>query len=487
MHLRRFWGERLDRSLNIAKRFLAFGLSRVVASVAQALSLILLARGMSPSRYGRISSFVSISMFVAVLLDFGTSGILLRYGSRAKSSTMAHRVAMQSEVYWLSSALRTGNILAVFGGIIGIFVGIGTIGGSEPLLWILFVAGWISFERASELLCALLIAEGKEVQVAGFTLLRRVSSVVIQVGLLSIHEDAFGSYGWGLLGSVILSLPFFIYLSWPHRGGPVRWFKYPMRESLLFWVASITSQSREMETPLVLRGSNAYQAGLYSVAYKLQRPLLVVGVAAAQFLMPKVSQNAGKTSRSVGAVLLGTGLAMVLSATCMPFVPVIVRTILGSEYASIGFIGELALLVSPILAFSPALGGILQGVGRSRDVAMTGIGYSIVSLVAVFISARMWGGVGAMILVSVIYSAKYLHLLLIAMSVSRRGTSERRYCSRRGLPDPGADLASGVETAGAGTPGRRFVDLENRDCESEDRRRRNRGEAHRPGGSPDTR
>lgn len=391
-----------------------FGASRVLASMSQALSLIILARGMQPDRYGMVSAYIASAMFIAVALDLGTSSVVLRYGNSQTSegdSDFLHR-------QWSASALTTGLGLSGVSIATAFTLGALFVGGVEPWWSIATIAIWVGFERVSDLMNAYHLGALNEMAVSRNLVSRRISALFLQTLLLFLVEDSLIAFCGGLAFSIVVNLPPLLVFMRNSTRSRRSAFAYPFKESMHFWIAATSSQSRELEVPAVSHFSGATSAGVYSVAVRLQRPLLVVGVALAQLLLPRIAGHHTHPIRGLRAILIATFISLLASTVAIPWIGDILVFVLGSQYLPATDTARIALLFSAPIAFSPSIGGLLQGLGRANVVARVGMSYAVISIVCTCLASIAGGAALAAAAVGLVFTIKYVHLLVLALASS---------------------------------------------------------------------
>lgn len=386
-------------------------IARAVASLCQALNLILLARGVDPAEFGITSAYVGICMFGVVGAELGASTMILRYGRTARDGDPEHIAIVRSA--YVSTWLQ-GLAASVVAPLIGLLL--------FPHLSVLFLACgalWLLTERVFETVFCGFLAEDQVIAANAILVTRRVAALLAQVVLLANGIGGSTAFALSLVvGAAVGALPL-VRARLAHLAFVGRPYAFPLKESLGFWIASISSQSRDLETPVVNHVAGMSQAGLHSVGYRLQRPVSLLAMSLAQVVLPKVSASQGTARVEATRVWQASAIAVGLTAVGLPFVPPVVGAVLGESYLPATPVVQASLLFAVPFAFSAPIGAILQAVGESLAVARLGVGLAVVSLGATALGANAGGALGATIACGLVYVLKYAWLSALAARLGR--------------------------------------------------------------------
>lgn len=392
------------------KQLLTLTSARIVASVAQAVNFVLLARSSSPETFGITSALIGIAMFAVVLADLGVSTVVLRYG----------RQRNRRSARWVSSAFTTTSFQSVLLVVVLFALFCGITSSSAPIAFLGALSIWSGFERWSETAICGYITQNRVARANLVSVAKRVAPVITQFVLLAVGVSGVPSFGWALLSAVVVgSLCMIGHRPYESSGRLERPLNYPIRESMGFWISSTSSQSRELETPLVQAISGALAAGFYGLAYRLQRPIAMLAISMAQLTLPRVSAAERTVKRELVSVWTGTGVCFALTLLVLPFLEPIMRLLVGDEYVGGLIVAQIGLLVAVPWAFSAPLGAAMQGVGRSAEVAIIGACSAALSLAAVAGGALVGGAPGAIVACGAVYLGKYIVLSLRIWHVGR--------------------------------------------------------------------
>lgn len=382
-----------------------FGLTgaRALASLAQALNLLLLARGSDPVAFGVVGAYVGVAMFLVAFFDMGVSTVILRHGRKGGQMS-----------YTLASASSTVLVQAVVVGLLVLFLGVLGPWRSLGAGFACALAIWSAFERLSETAICRSLTLNRTGQAAAVTLVKRVAPLAIQVAALACGIGGIPAFGLSLLGGVLAGAPLLFGVVGLRAALRTKPFAYGRKESTLFWISSSASQTRELEAALVQAAAGPTAAGFFALAYRLQKPFSMLSITMGQLALPRISSGEtriGEELRSLVRPTLALLAFAVLAAAALPWV---VPILIGAEYSSGVGVAQLGVLFAVPWAMCAPVGAALQGVGRAGVVATTGILAGIVGLVAASLGALVGGATGAVVGAGIVYSVKFLWLLVLA-------------------------------------------------------------------------
>jgi O-antigen/teichoic acid export membrane protein len=375
---------------------IAFVGSRLGGALAQAVMLLVLARGVSPSEFGQLSSITGVTILVVVVSDFGMSGYLLR-----EVSALRHSSVQKLTVLIVSTAPLT-CLAAVVAGL--------ALDSTVAFASIVAIALWGFSERYAELELAHLLGSGRTATASALSLMRRVVPACCFFALLQVCAPAL-AYSLALCigGSLAASAfaPAFLPHFRPGGIGPARALSAAWT-SRSFLVPAIAAQSRELETPLVQLLAGATQAGHYGVGFRMARPISLVGTSIAQANVPVIAKNGRKAyvrTRKIVAVSMG------IAALCLVglswFVADLLAWGLGDDYRAAG--GPALLLVAAMLfgAASEILSAGLQALDDERFVSRVAAAFLGANLVSAGLGAMLFGADGAAVAVAAVGAVRY--------------------------------------------------------------------------------
>ena len=201
--------------------------SRAIASVSQAVSLILLARGITPAEFGVTSAYVSACLFIIVVVDMGVGTVLLRYGRLA-----VHGSVREKQI--VMSAYSTSLIQALLA---AVATAAASLGFPQVPYWLVVCATiWAFAERAFETIFCGLVAEGRTSRANVLLVSRRTFALAAQMILLNRGFGGTNAFAASLVVGSIVGALTLASSSLHNVSLGARPFRYPLRESLGFWV-----------------------------------------------------------------------------------------------------------------------------------------------------------------------------------------------------------------------------------------------------------
>ncbi|MDT0185737.1 hypothetical protein Q9S36_36675 [Microbacterium sp. ARD31] len=372
-------------SLSFRNRMLVLLASRAAAAIAQAVTLVLVARGSSVEAFGVLIAWSGIFLVVAGVADLGLSGfILVQF---AKGDHGAVRTAVQTN---RASAALAAALLAT-----------ATLLWAPPAAQLALVALAIAFamEKNTDTCLNVAVAGGR-VGASALSLLVRRCGALATVATLSFvgNLDSIAVYGvayllWACVAQAHLT---YILPSFGITKGPAAPVLPVLRASSRYMAQFVAGQSRSLDTAIVGLIAGPAVAGLYGAANRLSAPVLLVPGAIASVLTPHSAARSGaEARRAVRRVLISMVLALAVVVVLAPFAPAAIVALLGENFADAAapFIFTVAAMV--FVGFTVPIAGVLQGQGRQTFVAWVSLGGGAATLLAVGIGAWVAAAEGA--------------------------------------------------------------------------------------------
>jgi O-antigen/teichoic acid export membrane protein len=378
-----------ERILNsrLAQQFLTLLGGRLVAAGIQAVSIYFLARWSKIEDFGMFSAALGLAVTLQAGGDAGATTFIIR-------ETAARGVTRNVAYAELLSRLVVGFI-ALFGILIILLLGL--ISGSKYLA-LLPLAGWIAFDRSSDIRSA--IARGLGDVRIGTTNI--VSRRVLQLTLFALAYW-FGiatpwAYSLSLLcGSALVLAAMWCKLPRP-PAVPLR--KTPLKHAFLrcwpYWVHSTATQLRNIDTVIVAVLSGSVQAAYYGIGARLMTPLRMVPATLAAALLPHLIRRGGSGHKDIA---FGTGVAILISIPYLILVAISpwVITHLGAEFSSATLPLQIMCLGLAGTSFISIFNAILQARNQAQLVAKISIINTLLLLILVTGGTLVNGASGAAI------------------------------------------------------------------------------------------
>ncbi|WP_259540519.1 lipopolysaccharide biosynthesis protein [Herbiconiux daphne] len=378
---------RSPRRYRVGGQFAWVSAGRIVAALIQALTMLLLVRTVAPAEFGFFSAVYGVVTVVQTAIDLGIPTYVIR--ERAKDASQP----------FVTSALRLSNLLSLLLAflLLAAFVALGFTFDSRFFL-LVPLAIWAAAERNADAWLGVVFADGDAKINTANLVGRRLGNLGLFVLLVLLTQiDPVLAFGISSASAAVVSWVFaHVYVA--RRLVPYEPVKagYLIRESWPYWLNSVATQARNLDTALtsVLAGST--QAGFYAAASRLTSPLRILPTSLASVLLPASSKRDASNIRGlIKLVALAVAAFAVMYAVLIIVIPFGVPVLLGAEYEG----AILALQITAVgLVFASSaslLGSLLQGVGMKHFVAMVAVVTTCTCLAGVALGALLWGATGA--------------------------------------------------------------------------------------------
>ncbi|MHA7141945.1 lipopolysaccharide biosynthesis protein [Arthrobacter sp. Sr33] len=417
-------------------QFLVMLATRVFASGVQAVSVVLLARWVGIETFGLIAVVLGIGGVLFTVSDWGLSSYIPRARAKGDHGDVATGLRMSCG----------GNLIAGILFALAILV-IGLSTGASSWLCLLPIA--LALDQFTEAGLTVPVADKLKRPIIVSVLLRRCAALAIFVGLFMVDVDPLAAYTLGMLISGLLGLAhILVVLRSRMRGIRERSpFRVLYRSLTPYMVANLSAASRSLDAAIVAGTTSVASAGLYSAAFRITRPLMLVGSAAVAVILPHAARESLATVKRLGWQLsAAAGLSVIPLAVVAYFAEPIVILLFGAPYADAAPAFALAVLAIPFLSLAPPLGGMLQAQGYQNFVARNGVIFAAVTLASVWVGAVYWEATGAAGGILVAYVLKVVALLVRLLTAKPVSPAT----GARSSADPDLPLVSAAEVAGIG-------------------------------------
>jgi O-antigen/teichoic acid export membrane protein len=384
-----------------------------VAALIQALTMLLLLRAVSPSDFGFFSAVYGVITLAQTTLDLGLPTLVIR--ERARDATQGI----------VSAALRLNNVLSVLlaGGLL-VAIGILGIAVDNHYFLLLPLGVWAAAERNADAWLGVVFADGDAKVNTANLVGRRIANLAIFL-LLSATTSIDPVLCFALSSAVAACASWvFAHVYVAKRLPPTPSMRPAelLRQSYPYWINSVATQARNLDTAIANIVAGSTQAGFYAAASRLTSPLRILPTSLASVLLPASSK---RTSETMSGVLKLIGLSIagltVMYAVLAFAIPYAVPIFLGPQY--IGGILALQVTVVGLVAASAAslLGAPLQGVGFKHYVATVAVVTTATCLIGVAIGGYYFGATGAAFGLSFSYLVQSMALLVrLLLFIARR-------------------------------------------------------------------
>jgi O-antigen/teichoic acid export membrane protein len=356
--------------------------ARILAAALQLAVIILLARGLPPSRFAVVSTVNVILLMITAINGFGLiRQIQYRRSVDPDDATLPALYAARLR-YAHASALGWIVVMLALWGITG----------NGIYAALLPAAIWLLFEQITQTWNGISIVDGRAHELVWSYLARRAPVVVVLGIALVAGLDVVWSWTIGLALGGMLAFAQAVRRQEPwarHLIPPRRERGAHVSHDFGYWLSQIGDQLRDFDVP-ALAVVDIHAAGIYALPARLLRPMNMIAAATAQIAFPALSRRRYVSRRQLTLGVLAGSLPSVLVALVLfalaGFLPVLV----GDKYEASVPIMRILCVCAALWAPCTLLVTYLQS--RSDD-ATNLLGVTLVALSGVQIAAVCIGGV----------------------------------------------------------------------------------------------
>ena len=346
---------------------------RMGATLAQGVTLVILARALSPTSFARLAAVLGVAAFVSAVADLGTS----TRGTRA-SALRAHGELADLQRLNQAAALVAGAAMAL------VLLAMAHFAPIPGGWWLGGLGVWMWIDRMAEFQLGRLVGEGRAAAVATNVTLRRIVPLVLVACASALGVrwvvPAF------VIGSVIGSAALLGAADWRSVRGeaatPTLQFRATLTKTAAFWVNSMSAQLRQLDVVMVSAIGGVAVAAAYAPVSRLISPLRMLPTSLAQAAL---ATRAGDTRKSSGRQQLM--IAMVPSALLFLGMAVvaepIIRVLFGPAYAASVEPLRIVLIGLVFAAGASMQTSLLQAAGRETVAAQVNSACAVLAIVLI--------------------------------------------------------------------------------------------------------
>jgi O-antigen/teichoic acid export membrane protein len=391
-------------------RFAIVSVGRIVAAVLQAVCFLLLARAVSPAEFGLFASALGVITVAQTVVDLGVTTYAIR--ERATRPTNGH----------ITSALRVSNLLSITLCLLLTALTFSlAIAFDDSLFLLLPLAVTAAAERNADGWLGVVFADGDAWINVSNLVVRRLAVIPLFLLASQVGTDGLLAYSLSSASIALLSALFAHAVVSPRL--PPRE-PIPLRSLLRltwpYWLASVATQARNLDSIITTLIAGATAAGFYSTASRLTSPLRILPTSLATVLLPEAARRRGERLRpllrlSLGASAGQAGIYFGLALSA----PWLVVIALGDAYS--GAVIPTQIVIGS-LAFSGSaalFGSLLQGAGAKVYVANVALATTAICLTVVALGAALAGAVGAACGLALSFALQWILLLIRALRLTQ--------------------------------------------------------------------
>lgn len=388
-------------------------LGRLLAAGIQAGTLVLLARALSLTDFGLLTGVLGVTVVLQAMADLGIAKLLIRERARdTDSAILAGGLRLNS---WLTFILFVLLLIGFF--LIGLLY-------DDRFLLMIPLAISAAGEKNADTWLGVAIADG-DVRLNSTNLVtRRLITLGVFMLSLSLNIAPILSYTTGAAVGAVISVVF----SRKVVSGRVKNDYSNIRETFNaafpFWVNSLVSQLRNLDSALVGLISGTVTAGYYSAAARLTSPMRMLPDSLAQVLLPYATRSRKKSVFNLFRLVLVFSLAMAFIYSGLALImPWAVPLLLGTDYIPAITAIQIVLIGLVFSSLNSLLRSIMQGRGMQKEVAILAVIVTTYILSFIVILTPFFGAVGAALALSSGFFVEVVGSLVIIFFVERKAVT----------------------------------------------------------------
>lgn len=403
----------------LASQFAWVSIGRLLGALIQAVTMLLLARDLGPYEFGIFSAVFGTAIVFQSGLDLGIATMVVK--ERAADS--ANPI--------IQSALKLADRLAfaIFGVTalpllaMGLFL-------DSFFYALLPLSVWAACERHTDTWLSVPLADGDARINTQNLLIKRTVTALLYVGAVLADIDPAVAFSAAMALTALVSLVVIrkVVYNRIDVARPLTPYSAVLRQSWPYWLNSLGTQARNLDTLLVSAVAGPSQAGLYAVTSRATGPLRILSTSMAAVLLPA---SASKSPKQIRRLLRFVGLATIgcaiLYGGLVLIAPAVIRIFLGDSYIGATLPLQIVLGGLVFAAISSLFTSMLQGVGLQLYVAKTAIITTSTCLVLVCAGGLYQGAIGAALALAGSFVIQAMILATKIIRYSRRRPTHRRH------------------------------------------------------------
>ncbi len=405
-------------SRRLLTQFGSVSAGRLIAALLQGVSLILIARAVTPGQFGLVSAVLGVAWVAQTVFDLGLSTFTLRERTRAPESGLV------TSALWLTNRLSLALCLTA----LAAMAVLGATWRSDFLL-LAPLAIWMSAERNAEAWLGVVFADGD----SRVNFINLVAKRCLALGLFVGFQNASVtpllafSTAWAM-SSGLSSTAARRYVRSRLPAAADIGIRALVRESWPYWLHSMATQANNLDVSIAGVAGGSFQAGIFATATRLTSPLRILPTSMARAVLPAASRASSVDSRRQLArycTAMFLGMTAIYAALFF-LTPFLLPIALGDRYAAATTPLQIVLVGLPFAAGSSLLGALLQGAGQKRYVANVSLTISVLYLSLLTVGMSRLGAEGASIALAGSYVVQSSLLLIRLLLIERRGAPKHR-------------------------------------------------------------
>ncbi|MUN65008.1 hypothetical protein GMA12_18020 [Kocuria sediminis] len=367
--------------LSMSKHFFGIVAGRVVASGAQALTVLLFARWSTPATFGLV---IAVETVLATFVAMATLGLPQYVGAvRARmpgSPMILGIMRLNQKISWAAFTI-VGVALVILGSHDAVY------------LMLLPLAVDVGLDLRGYVLERIVVADGHIGLFSSNLVIRRITTLGVFGGSYLLRIDVILGYCVAVtVGQVIYNAR--LMARSPCDLSPQKPLNFALvfRESKHYWFESLSGMIRQLDIVVVGMALGSGASGYFAVASRAVSPLLLVPSSFATLLLPRVSAGGARTARAALILACGVTVTMAVALAAVSWsLEDILRIFLGEAYVAAGPVTRIYFVGFVGLSFALMLGAILQGLGLHSSVGRLAGACSLLTLSLLWVGGYLYG------------------------------------------------------------------------------------------------
>ncbi|MDP3949103.1 lipopolysaccharide biosynthesis protein [Microbacterium sp.] len=350
--------------------------TRLLASVAQALVLLVLTRTLEAIEFGQFAAISAACGLVAIVAGLGLNTLSLRVSAFDEPKRIAATIALlRLPVVGLSVGITTLGSLAILG--------------EESLPLIAASVLYAASESLGEAVESLLYGSSHAVRAQGTMLGRRLLVLAgVSVGFV---------VGDPVLWLSVVAAIVIVSVGLPLRGtlGRPAAVLEVLQVSIPLWGATVLAKLQTLDVVVASFALPGASAGVYSAAARVTSPLNILAVSVLSILTPRLASREEAASRSglFRRSRRAMFFVMILLSLVSPLVGWATEIVLGDSYSGAFVVATTLTLATAVAAMSQVYVSHFYASGNGPIVARCRIVIVPMALIGGFFGALFFGPV----------------------------------------------------------------------------------------------
>lgn len=397
----------------LGRQFSGILIGRLSGAVIQAVSMAMLARWIGPSAFGLFAIAYGVAIIVQTVADLGITTYVVRVRARSP------RDGSIGKMLKLAGQINIGISIVAVAVLTAMSVQ------DHRYIPLIPLAAWLGADKQVETWLAIPLADGLTWQNATSLVFRRVVALLFLLTAKACGLDPFAGFTIGLAVSsaasayAVMRRNRIVVSAQTEETVPE-----VLRHARPYWVNSVGTQARNLDTLLVGLLLNPVAAGFYGAASRLTTPLRMIPTSFAAVLMPAASRTTegsrGGLVRS--AVLMAIATTVMYSGLSL-LLPTLIPLLLGPDFDGAVPVIQVVCAGLVFAAIASQLGALMQGWGHAKAVATVATCTTIVCLGGIALFGPVFGAVGAGAALALSYVVQVVVSLICLCIFARRGRS----------------------------------------------------------------